>query len=115
MRKSEISRKTRETEIVLSLDLDGGESCGISTGCGFFDHMLTLFACHSGFGLSVDCRGDTGVDYHHTVEDVGIVLGEAFAGSIGEKAGICRYGSIALPMDGRFACSGRHLGRAACA
>ena len=60
MRKSEISRKTRETEIVLSLDLDGGESCGISTGCGFFDHMLTLFACHSGFGLSVDCRGHRG-------------------------------------------------------
>jgi imidazoleglycerol-phosphate dehydratase len=99
MRKSEKIRKTRETEIQLSLNLDGGESCGIDTGCGFFDHMLKLFACHGGFGLSVSCRGDTEVDYHHTVEDVGIVLGNAFAEAIGDKAGIRRYGSIILPMD----------------
>jgi imidazoleglycerol-phosphate dehydratase len=99
MRKSEISRKTKETDIKLTLDLDGGADCGINSGCGFFDHMLTLFACHSGFGFSVDCRGDTEVDYHHTVEDIGIALGDAFAQAIGDKAGICRYGSIILPMD----------------
>lgn len=99
MRKSEISRVTKETDIKITLDLDGGESTTVSSGCGFFDHMLTLFASHSGFGFSVFCRGDTEVDYHHTVEDIGISLGDAFAGAIGDKAGIFRYGSIILPMD----------------
>jgi imidazoleglycerol-phosphate dehydratase len=99
MRKSEINRKTKETDIKLILDLDGGENPSVSSGCGFFDHMLTLFAVHSGFGFSVVCRGDTEVDYHHTVEDIGIALGDAFAEGIGNKAGILRYGSIILPMD----------------
>ena len=99
MRKSEINRKTKETDIKLLLNLDGGESPSVSSGCGFFDHMLTLFAVHSGFGFTVTCRGDTEVDYHHTVEDIGIALGDAFAEGIGNKAGIIRYGSIILPMD----------------
>lgn len=99
MRNSEIRRKTRETDISLSLCLDGGGSGVIDTGCGFLDHMLELLACHGGLGLSVLCRGDTKVDYHHSVEDIGICLGDAFAAAIGDKAGITRYGSIILPMD----------------
>ena len=99
MRRAEIRRKTAETEIYLTLDLDGAESGGISTGVGFLDHMLTLFSRHAGFGLSVRCQGDTWVDGHHTVEDVGLALGEALKSALGDKRGIRRYGDIVLPMD----------------
>ena len=98
MRKSFINRKTSETEITLSLCLDGGDY-SIDTGVGFFDHMLTLFACHSRFGLEVKCKGDTFVDDHHSVEDIGIALGDAFAEALGNKAGITRYGYFVVPMD----------------
>ena len=99
MREAEIKRKTNETDIELSLNLDGSGKIEINTGCGFMDHMLELFARHGRMDLKVKCVGDTYVDYHHTVEDVGIVLGQAFAKAIGEKRGISRYGSILLPMD----------------
>ena len=99
MRTSEISRKTAETDIRLSLNLDGDGTSNIDTGCGFLDHMLTLFARHGRFDLNVECKGDTWVDDHHTVEDVGIVLGTAFAEALGNKRGICRYGDTVLPMD----------------
>lgn len=99
MRRAEISRKTAETEIYLKLDLDGAAEGGISTGVGFLDHMLTLFSRHAGFGLSVRCQGDTWVDGHHTVEDVGLALGEALKSALGDKRGIRRYGDIVLPMD----------------
>ena len=99
MRTSEISRKTAETDIRLSLNLDGDGTSNINTGCGFLDHMLTLFARHGRFDLNVECKGDTWVDDHHTVEDVGIVLGTAFAEALGNKRGICRYGDTILPMD----------------
>ena len=99
MRISEISRKTAETDIRLTLNLDGDGTSEINTGCGFLDHMLTLFARHGRFNLTVVCKGDTWVDDHHTVEDVGIVLGQAFAESLGNKRGICRYGDTILPMD----------------
>lgn len=99
MRKSEVRRKTRETDIILSLCLDGGGVGTIKSGCGFFDHMLELFCCHGNLGFSVVCHGDTEVDYHHSVEDIGICLGDAFAEALGDKAGITRYGSIILPMD----------------
>ena len=99
MRKAEIKRKTNETDIVLTLDLDGNGEGTIDTGCGFMDHMLTLFARHGRMDLSVKCVGDVEVDYHHSVEDVGICLGQAFAEAVGEKRGISRYGSIVLPMD----------------
>ncbi len=99
MRSAEISRKTNETDIKLSLCLDGKGSAKIDTGCGFLDHMLELFAKHSGYDLTVSCKGDTRVDYHHTTEDVGIVLGQAFARALGDKKGIYRYGDIILPMD----------------
>ena len=99
MRKSQIARKTAETDIVLSLNLDGNGNADIDSGCGFLDHMLTLFAKHSGFDLSVKCVGDTKVDYHHTTEDIGIVLGQAFYDALGDKKGIARYGDITLPMD----------------
>ncbi len=99
MRTSEISRKTAETDIRLSLNLDGEGTSKIDTGCGFLDHMLTLFARHGRFDLNVECKGDTWVDDHHTVEDVGIVLGTAFAEALGNKRGICRYGDTILPMD----------------
>ncbi len=99
MRKAEISRKTAETDIRLTIDLDGSGKADIDTGCGFLDHMLTLFARHGRFDLSVRCIGDTRVDYHHTTEDIGIVLGQAFARALGEKRGIVRYGSMLLPMD----------------
>ena len=98
MRKYELNRKTFETDINLSLSLDGGE-CRIETGCGFLDHMLTLFAKHGNFGLNVSCVGDTHVDYHHTTEDIGICLGTAFSNALGDKLGINRYGDITLPMD----------------
>lgn len=99
MRKSDISRKTAETNIELSLVLDGTGGSEINTGCGFFDHMLTLFASHGRFDLSVKCVGDTQVDYHHSVEDIGICLGKAFAQSLGDCKGIKRYANIMLPMD----------------
>lgn len=99
MRTSKINRKTAETDIQLTLNLDGDGTSKIDTGCGFLDHMLTLFARHGRFDLTVDCKGDTWVDDHHTVEDVGIVLGTAFAEALGNKRGICRYGDTVLPMD----------------
>ena len=99
MRIAEISRKTAETDIKLSLNLDGKGNSIIKTGCGFFDHMLTLFAKHGRFDLRVECEGDTYVDYHHTVEDIGIVLGKAFNQALGENRGIVRYGNFLLPMD----------------
>ena len=99
MRKAEIKRKTAETDITLCLDLDGKGDSDIRTGSGFLDHMLTLFARHAHFDLRISCIGDTDVDFHHTTEDVGIVLGEAFAQALGEKRGIRRYGDRILPMD----------------
>ena len=99
MRTAEIKRKTAETDIELSLVLDGEGKSEIDTGCGFMDHMLTLFASHGGFNLKVKCVGDTKVDYHHSVEDIGICLGKAFAESLGDCRGITRYGDIILPMD----------------
>ena len=99
MRQAKINRNTNETKIELSLNIDGTGKSEIATGCGFLDHMLTLFAKHGRFDLSVTCKGDVEVDYHHTVEDVGICLGKAFAEALGEKRGITRYGSITLPMD----------------
>lgn len=99
MRYFELSRKTAETDIALSINLDGKGEGKIDTGCGFLDHMLTLFAKHGGFDLTVKCKGDINVDYHHTVEDIGIVLGECFRKSLGDKKGITRYGDIILPMD----------------
>ena len=99
MRSAEIKRKTAETDITLSLALDGTGKTDIATGVGFLDHMLTLFARHGRFDLMVRCQGDTWVDDHHSVEDVGIVLGEAFAAALADKRGICRYGSVLLPMD----------------
>lgn len=99
MRTASIIRKTAETDISLTLCLDGKGESTIKTGCGFLDHMLTLFAKHGHFDLSVSCIGDTYVDYHHTVEDVGICLGQAFAKALGDKKGIIRYGNMLLPMD----------------
>ena len=99
MRKAEIERKTKETDIKLKLDIDGTGVSSICTGCGFMDHMLTLFASHGRFDLTLTCVGDTEVDDHHTVEDIGIALGEAFYKALGDKAGITRYGSTILPMD----------------
>ena len=99
MRDAAITRKTGETDINLSLNLDGNGTSEINTGCGFLDHMLTLFAKHGRFNLSVICHGDTHVDYHHTVEDIGIALGQAFAKTLGDKRGIVRYGNFILPMD----------------
>lgn len=99
MRDAIIERKTSETDIKLSLDLDGKGAGIIDTGVGFLDHMLTLFAKHGRFDLNVKCVGDTNVDFHHSVEDIGIALGKAFACALGDKAGICRYGDIILPMD----------------
>ncbi len=99
MRSARIERNTNETDISLTLCLDGTGESTVATGVGFLDHMLTLFARHGGFDLTVSCKGDTRVDDHHTVEDVGICLGKAFAQALGEKRGVNRYGSIALPMD----------------
>ena len=99
MREAKIIRTTRETDISLYLNLDGSGKCEIATGCGFLDHMLELFAKHARYDLTVKCKGDTHVDYHHTTEDIGIALGEAFDKAIGNKAGIFRYGDIILPMD----------------
>ncbi len=99
MRCAQITRKTAETDITLSLDLDGSGNALISTGSGFLDHMLTLFSRHGHFDLTLKCAGDTWVDEHHTTEDVGIALGEAFREALGDKRGICRYGSMLMPMD----------------
>ena len=99
MRTSVIERKTAETEIFLSLNLDGAGKSEIDTGCGFLNHMLTLFAKHGKFDLNVTCKGDIEVDYHHTTEDIGICLGNAFSEALGDMCGITRYGSMILPMD----------------
>ena len=99
MRTSELIRRTSETQIELSLNIDGTGTYQIDTGCGFLNHMLELFARHGRFDLALRCQGDTRVDDHHTVEDVGIALGSAFAQGLGDKRGISRYGSFLLPMD----------------
>ena len=99
MRQSKIGRVTAETSVSLTLTLDGKGESKIDSGCGFLDHMLTLFARHGGFDIELTCKGDTEVDYHHTVEDIGICLGQAFTKALGDKKGICRYGSMMLPMD----------------
>ncbi|MBQ4421874.1 MAG: imidazoleglycerol-phosphate dehydratase HisB [Schwartzia sp.] len=99
MRKAEKKRKTAETFVRVSVNLDGKGESKIDTGVGFFDHMLTLFAKHGAFDLTVKCDGDLAVDGHHSIEDIGIVLGEAFKEALGDKAGIARYGSFYVPMD----------------
>ena len=99
MRTAEIKRKTKETDIEVFVKLDGEGKVSVNTGIGFFDHMLTAFGVHSGIDLQVECDGDLNVDGHHTVEDTGIVLGQAFAKALGDKAGIARYGSAFVPMD----------------
>ena len=99
MRTCKIERKTNETDISLILNIDGSGIGSIETGCGFLDHMLTLFAKHGCFDLTVKCKGDTCVDDHHTVEDVGIVLGQAFKKALGDKRGISRFGNAVIPMD----------------
>lgn len=99
MRQASLERMTNETEIRLTLQLDGSGESRVQTGCGFLDHMLTLFSRHGRFDLAVDCHGDLQVDAHHTVEDVAILLGRAFDRALGERRGISRYGSCALPMD----------------
>lgn len=99
MRKAIINRKTAETDISLTLNIDGSGKSNINTGCGFLDHMLTLFSKHGRFDLDVACKGDTHVDDHHTVEDIGISLGLAFKQALADKKGIGRYGYMILPMD----------------
>lgn len=99
MRTAEIKRTTAETRIALKLGIDGGVETRIETGCGFLDHMLALFCHHGRFGIAVSAKGDTEVDYHHLAEDLGIVLGTAFAQALGDKRGITRYGGMTLPMD----------------
>lgn len=99
MRTAEIKRKTKETDIEVFVKLDGEGKINVNTGIGFFDHMLTAFGVHSGIDLDVRCVGDLNVDGHHTVEDTGIVLGQAFAKALDNKAGIARYGSAFVPMD----------------
>lgn len=99
MRTSEIRRKTEETDVFVSLDIDGSGQSTVSTGVGFLDHMLILFAKHGRFDLSVKCKGDVDVDDHHSVEDIAIVLGQAFKEALGDRRGINRYGDIILPMD----------------
>ena len=98
-RVAQIERKTKETQIKLSVGLDGTAKNKIDTGIGFFDHMLQLFSCHSGMDLTVECKGDTRVDGHHSVEDIGIVLGKAINQALGDKIGIARYASKTIPMD----------------
>ncbi|MEG0741577.1 MAG: imidazoleglycerol-phosphate dehydratase HisB [Clostridia bacterium] len=99
MRRAEIARETAETRIRLLLNVDGTGAYTLDTGCGFLDHMLALFARHGRFDLQVQCAGDSKVDDHHTVEDIGIALGQAFAQALGEKRGVSRYGQQLLPMD----------------
>ena len=114
MRTAQIKRKTAETDIALSLNLDGSGKSDIHTGCGFLDPMLTLFARHGRFDLNLLCRGDVDVDFHHTTEDVGIVLGAAFAEALGEKRGIERYGDTVLPMDEALVLTAVDLSGRAC-
>lgn len=99
MRTSELERKTAETQICISLNLDGTGSSEVDTGCGFLNHMLTSFAKHGRFDLKVSCKGDTDVDDHHTVEDIGICLGQTFREALGDLRGVTRYGNMVLPMD----------------
>lgn len=99
MREANVTRKTAETDIELRFCIDGEGKATVDTGCGFFDHMLTLFAAHGGFDLEVKCVGDVKVDYHHSVEDIGICLGKAIAEAVGDCKGIKRYGNMLLPMD----------------
>ena len=99
MRRKKIVRDTKETQIILALEVDGTGAYEIDTGCGFFNHMMELFTRHGRFDIAIDCKGDTDVDYHHTVEDIGIALGRAFREALGDKKGIYRYGSMLLPMD----------------
>ncbi|MFZ2538668.1 MAG: imidazoleglycerol-phosphate dehydratase HisB [Oscillospiraceae bacterium] len=98
-RIAEVSRITKETNITVKINLDAKPNAKIETGVGFFDHMLTAFAIHSGVSLEVFCKGDLEVDCHHTIEDTGIVLGQAFAKALGDKSGIARYGNSYIPMD----------------
>lgn len=114
MRYAAIERKTAETDIRLTLELDGKGDSVVDTGCGFLDHMLTLFAKHGRFDLHVVCKGDTHVDDHHTVEDVGISLGQAFAQALGDKKGICRYGDTTLAMDESLILSAVDISGRAC-
>lgn len=114
MRTAEICRKTAETNISLSLNLDGSGISQVNTGCGFLDHMLTLFASHGRFDLQVTCVGDTNVDDHHTVEDIGICLGTAFYNALGDKRGITRYGNMILPMDESLILSAVDISGRAC-
>lgn len=102
-RSAELERKTRETQIRIKLELDGGGRCDVHTGIGFFDHMLILFGVHGLLDLSIQAEGDIEVDLHHTVEDVGLVLGEAVSRALGERKGICRYGHAVIPMDDAMA------------
>ncbi len=99
MRTAEITRKTTETDISIKLNIDGAGVGMIDTGCGFFDHMLTLFKSHSRMDLDISCKGDAHIDYHHSVEDVGIALGQALLNALGDKRGIKRYGNFTVPMD----------------
>ena len=99
MRRSEINRKTAETDISLALNLDGTGKSNVDTGCGFLNHMLELFSVHAGVDLTVRCQGDTDVDFHHSVEDVGICLGQAFQAALGDKKGIARFADRIVPMD----------------
>ena len=99
MREAQITRKTGETDISLKLNIDGCGVSEIASGCGLLDHMLTLFSRHGGFDLSLECTGDTYVDYHHTAEDIGICLGKAFSDAMGDMRGITRYADTTLPMD----------------
>ena len=114
MRNAELERKTGETDIRLRLELDGTGKAEIDTGVGFLDHMLELFTRHGRFDLAVSCKGDTRVDDHHSVEDIGIVLGAALAKALGEKRGIVRYGSMLLPMDEALAMVAIDLSGRAC-
>lgn len=109
-RKATVTRKTRETDITMTLELDGSGKTDIHTGIGFFDHMLNGFARHGLFDLTLHCKGDLEVDCHHTIEDVGIVLGTALRQALGDKAGIARYGSSLLPMDETLALCAVDLG-----
>lgn len=114
MRTSVINRKTRETDIHLALNLDGEGKSEINTGVGFLDHMLTLFASHGRFDLTIDCQGDIEVDDHHSAEDIGICLGMAFMNALSEKKGITRYGNIILPMDEALILSACDISGRAC-
>lgn len=99
MREGSVKRETRETKIELTLNINGQGKNQINTGIGFFDHMLTAFSVHSGFDLALNCKGDLGVDCHHSVEDIGIAFGKAFADTVSDKTGIARYGNFTIPMD----------------